>query len=154
MKFIYITKTLDAPKITTILGYEFELNGNAVEVTDQKAIKKFQAMEHIGIIDLDKIDKIKIEPDKPKEKKSVFKDCFKELTKNATRNHIVNVVNSKTADYMIEYAKYFKLDIPKEDIKKAKKPELTKATLSGYLIKSLQERLNEFNKGADQGQGS
>lgn len=143
MQFIYIEKTIDAPQKINLLGYEFILNGNAVNVTDPKAVFKMEQMAHVGIIRLDQLDKVEIKKDKPVVKKKPFKDAFKELTPNATRQHIVNVVNSKTADYLVEYVNYFKLEVSKEDKQKIKKPELTKTTLQKYLLADLQRRFKE-----------
>lgn len=146
MKFIYIEKTLDAPKRIKLLGYDFELNGNAVEVVDERIINKLSNMEHVGIIEFSKIKTLKIKKDKAPVKKKPFKDAIKELTENATREHILNVVNTKTADYLIEYINSFAITVSKEDKAAIKKPELTKTTLQKYVMKSLQERMKEVKE--------
>lgn len=40
MKFQYIGPDKDAPKTVEVFGYEFRLNGNYVDVTDNHAIQK------------------------------------------------------------------------------------------------------------------
>lgn len=43
MKFVFIGKQGETePKTTTVFGKTFERNGEAVEVTDEQAIKKLQ----------------------------------------------------------------------------------------------------------------
>lgn len=143
MKFIYIEKTLDAPQRINLLGYDFVLNGDAVEVSNPIAISKMENMAHVGIVNLKDVGNVNIVKDKPVVKKKVFKDCFLELSVNATKKHIISVVNSKTADYLVEYVNHFKLEVSKEDKLKIKDVKLTKSTLSKYVLKDLEARFKD-----------
>ena len=42
MRFRYIGPDDEAPKVTTSLGYTFELRGKPVDVTDSEAIEEFR----------------------------------------------------------------------------------------------------------------
>lgn len=55
MKFQYISKTSSAPQKSKIFGYEFTLDGPAVEVRKGDAIQKLLGMAHVGFIKVEEV---------------------------------------------------------------------------------------------------
>lgn len=98
MEFVYLAeKTPDAPKRTVILGHVF-IDKEVTKVTEEKHIKKFCGMEHIGIIEKSKFEKSKLG------KTFFFKETAQGMEKQAiqqdeeeeTRNKKVNKDDDKT----------------------------------------------------------
>lgn len=144
MKFAYISKTLEAPREVKLFGYTFILDGHAVEIDNKLIINKLSGMEHVGIIEVGKLATAKVIKDEKPNKKKPFSDCFLELSPNATRQHIIDIVNSKSGDYLIQYVSNISVKLSKEDTKKIKQsPQFTKSTLVKYVIDSLKERFAE-----------
>jgi len=56
MKFQYIGPDKDAPRITEVFGYEFRLDGNYVEVTDNHAIQKLSKNQSFRVMKGDEIE--------------------------------------------------------------------------------------------------
>lgn len=99
MKVKYISNTPESPKFTKVFGYDFQLDGEAIEIKEKEIINKFKGMAHAGFIiegkieeELKEVVEEKVE-EKSESKKGGLKE-YSELKKFISDNNI-QVADSK-----------------------------------------------------------
>ncbi len=159
MEFIYLANTPQAPEVAVIFKHRF-VKEEITEVKDENLIRKFLGMSHIGIIKYEDyehkkttvVQRVKeiIQKVKADSRSGGGIDPFlKELTPNATLEHIESLVNSKSGNDLKKFVIRSKIEI--KDLRNIKAVEL-KATLSKDVIKYLKAQIaTEFQlqKGED-----
>lgn len=95
MKVKYISNTSESPKFTKVFGYDFQLDGEAVEIKEKEIINKFKGMAHAGFIIEGKIEEElkEVVEEKSESKKGGLKE-YSELKKFISDNNI-QVADSK-----------------------------------------------------------
>lgn len=146
MKFTYSAdKTPQAPKKTVIFGYTF-IDGKATEVKEEAFIKKLSNMEHVGIVKVtnnkgtlqEVLQEVKLDKEE--------NEFLDELTPNATKEHINNLVISKSGNELEEYINENKIKLTskdKDDIEE--RPNYKRSVLAKYVREHLKKKINKEN---------
>lgn len=75
MKYQYIGPDKDAPRIVEVFGYEFRLDGNYVDVTDNHAISKLSGNRSFQVMAGEEIEDADFE-DIPDQKTELIEQCW------------------------------------------------------------------------------